>query len=269
MTQSRNPPAWRGAFLRALARTGSVAAAAEACGIDRTSAYQLRKRNPAFAQSWARAVESAQHSLSPGDPKGGGSQRGDVPGTSAPSPETPASAGAPARGKVRRPLLRPHETIRASKTGKLCIMRTGPGRWNAKAEALFLAELAETANVKAAARAAGVSTQAAYARRKLWPAFAEQWRAAVAECGANLETLVVCAATTTLDPEPLPERAPDAERMSMDQALKVWLALNARDHAPGRRRLGGPMRREPDIEEVRQEILRKVAAIRRAKAMRG
>ena len=258
MTNHRTPPAWRRAFLRELARGGSVTRAAEACGICKTTPYQLRKTNAAFAASWTRALERARDRLSP-------REDGALPPDGAFSMEVPASAGT--REARLRPILRPNETIRSSKTGKCCIMKTGPGRWNAKAEAAFLAELTASANVKAAARAAGVSTVAVYNRRKLWPAFKAEWDAAVAEGFARIETLVVCAATTTLDPEPLPPRAwecgLEAERMTMDQALKVWLAHNARNQAGTKRRLGGPPRREPDIEEVRQEILRKVAAIKR------
>lgn len=263
MTKSRTPPAWRRAFLRELSRSGSVAGAAERCGIDRTSAYQLRNRNAAFAASWQRAVERARERLS---------------ATSAHPEETPpfvsSEVETPVRGlsttleangcggaSPKRPILRPDETVRASKSGRVCIARVGPGRWSAKGEAAFLAELTASANVRAAARAAGVSAQAAYNRRKLWPAFKAEWDLAVAEGHARIETLLVCAATTTLDPEPLPERAWDAPQMSMDQALKLHLAHRAAEQ--GARR-GGPPRREPDIEEVRAEILRKVAAMERA-----
>lgn len=255
MTTHTKPPAWRGAFLRALARSGSVASAAEECGIDRTSAYQLRKRNAAFAASWDRALTRARESLSP-------RANGNLPHGSALPTETPACAGDQRRAGARA-VLRPNETIRSSRTGKTCIMRVGPGRWSAAKEAVFLAELTATANVKAAARAAGVSTTVVYNRRKLWPAFSEQWRAAIAEGHARIETLLVCAATNTLDPEPAPMRICEGPEMSVEQALKLHLAHLALKQG-GKRRLGGPPRREPDIEEVRQEILRKVAAMERA-----
>ena len=60
MPKPRTAPAWRRAFLRELARTGSVAAAAAKVGIDRSSAYQARKRNPAFLLSWDRAQEARE-----------------------------------------------------------------------------------------------------------------------------------------------------------------------------------------------------------------
>lgn len=235
MTKARTPPAWRRPFLRELARSGSVRLAAEACGLDRTYPYQLRKRNAAFSASWERALARAREGLA-------------------------ADAGAV---PAQRPILRSNQMIRSSKTGKCCIMQAGLGRWSAAKEAVFLAELTATANVKAAARAAGVSTVVVYNRRKLWPAFAAQWHAAITEGHARIETLLVCAATNTLDPEPLPERAWEGPDMSVEQALKLHLAHLPPKHG-GIRRLGGPPRREPDIEEVRHEILRKVAAMERA-----
>jgi hypothetical protein len=166
--------------------------------------------------------------------------------------------------KAKRPLLRADEIVRDSKTGHPKIVRVKQGRWSAKVEAAFLAELTATANVSAAARAAGVTLPCVYMRRKRYPAFKAEWDAAVAEGFARIETLVVCAATTTLDPEPLPERAWEEPRMTMDQALKVWVTHRAGGPGARKQRLGGMPRREPDIEEVRQEILRKVAAMERA-----
>src|SRR5688572_14333359 len=69
MARSNMPPVWRRAFLRELARTGSVKLAADKCGIDRTSAYQLRKTNPAFAASWDRALATARARLEPLTPR--------------------------------------------------------------------------------------------------------------------------------------------------------------------------------------------------------
>src|SRR5690606_34104388 len=63
MAGKKTAPAWRRVFLRELARGGSVALAARACGIDRSSAYQARRRNAAFAASWERALERARARL--------------------------------------------------------------------------------------------------------------------------------------------------------------------------------------------------------------
>ena len=276
MANTKTPPAWRRAFLRELARSGNVASAARACNLDPTFPYQSRRRNPAFAASWERALAKAREGLA----QAGGSlpQRGASPkeapacptGSLSRAAGLPASRGAGEQGKEarrRKLILRPNETVRSSKVGQPKIVRVKQGRWSAKVEAAFLAELTATANVNAAARAAGVTPQCVYMRRKLWPAFAAEWAAAVAEGWARIETLVVCAATTSLNPEPLPERAWEAPRMSMELAVKIWLTHRAGGPGARKQRLGGMPRREPDIEEVRQEILRKVAAMERAEGL--
>ena len=54
-------------------------------------------------------------------------------------------------------------------------MATGAGRWNESVEEAFFTRLAETGNVREAARAIGMSTTALYNRRKIWPAFDKCW----------------------------------------------------------------------------------------------
>jgi hypothetical protein len=248
MAAPSTAPAWRRAFLRELARTGSVKLAEEKCGICRTSAYQARRKNPAFAASWDRALASARERLSP---RAGG----DLGQQGATRPEAPARAGAPR--------LRDDEFVRASKTGKPCVARAGPGRWSRAAERTFLAQLAATANVKAAARAAGVSAEAVYARRKKWPAFAAAWAEAKAQGYEQLELSLIHAATATLDPEPEIATA-EAPVMSVAEALALLKLHRASQHG-GKPQRYGWRQQEPDIEEVRAEILRKVAAMERAR----
>src|SRR6516162_10423180 len=50
-------------FLKALADTGIVSAAAEMAGTSRTRVYELRKRDPAFAAGWEEAEERAADAL--------------------------------------------------------------------------------------------------------------------------------------------------------------------------------------------------------------
>ncbi len=162
------------------------------------------------------------------------------------------------------PRLRDHETIRASRSGRPCVVRAGPGRWSVKAERAFLAELTATANVAAAARAAGVSATAAYNRRRLWPAFAAAWKDALAEGYVRIETLLIHAATATLDPEPTPETASETPPMTVDQAMNLF-KLHRAGQQGGKPQRYAWRRQEPDIEYVRAEILRKVAAMERAR----
>ena len=199
MAAPSTPPEWRRAFLRELARGSSATAAARAVGIDRTTAYQARKVNPAFAASWQRALDAARER---------------------PAGERPRlSAGPPREERIVRP----------SKSGRPCVVRAGPGRWSASVERLFLTELTATANVRAAARAAGVSKVAAYNRRKNWPAFAAQWDEALEEGYVRLETLLVYAATATLDPEPV-EDVGEPPPMTVSEAMNLLKLHRARQH---------------------------------------
>jgi len=270
MQRSNTAPAWRRAFLRELARSGSVASAADACGIDRSSAYQLRNRNAAFAASWERAQGAARARLLEGDRSpsrlreglGVGAAESDACGLAHPRPLPQAGGG------NKRPKLRPNETVRASKDGRPCIARLGPGRWSAKVERAFLDELTASANVKAAARAAGVSAQAAYARRGKWPAFAAEWQAALAEGYARIETLLICAATTTLDPEPVPEEAREGPEMSVEQAMNLF-KLHRASVQGGKPQRYDWRQQAADVEDVRAEILRKIAAMERVRGRQG
>ena len=290
MATSKRAPAWRRVFLRELARGGSVALAAEACGIDRSSAYQARKRNAAFAASWERALETARARLgaevagAAGSPSrlregSGVGADGDEGGLRAhpqplglrPVSDSPQAGG---EGKRARPILRANEVIRSSKKGRVCIARAGEGRWSAKSERLFLEELTASANVRAAAQAAGVSTVTVYNRRKLWPEFAAQWEEAKAQGYARLEMLLIQAATATLDPEPVLRQAEDERQdanampeMSVEQALNLF-RLHRASQQGGKPQRYGWRRREPDIEEVRAEILRRVAAMEKARDSR-
>ena len=61
-------------------------------------------------------------------------------------------------------------------------------RLNARTRRLFLNHLAETANVAASARAAGVGSSAVYAERRQSAGFRDDWARALGEGYARLET---------------------------------------------------------------------------------
>jgi len=301
MARSQAAPRWRRVFLRELARSGNVAGAAEKAGIDRSTAYQLRRWNAAFAASWERAVERAREGLvacsqahpqplpqAGGElkaraslPQAGGELKartslpqpgGELKGRTVPLPLAGGVRGG--RGKLR---LRDDECVRASKAGRPCVVRAGPGRWSVGAERAFLEVLTATANVTAAARAAGVSTVAAYNRRKRWPGFAAAWDEAIAEGYVRLETLLIGAATATLEPVPGPSSLRQAQdergafegryempEMTVAQAMNL-VQLHRASQRGGREQRYGWRRQLPDIEEVRAEVARRLAALRRAR----
>lgn len=170
--------------------------------------------------------------------------------------------------------LRGDEVLRSSKSGRVCIARAGQGRWSAQSERTFLEELTATANVRAAARAAGVSTVAVYNRRKQWPEFAAHWDAAKAQGYARIEMLLIQAATATLDPQAVLEQAEDERYdacarpdMTVEQAMKLF-GLHRASQQDGKPQRYGWRRRDADIEDVRAEILRRLTAIEKARGSR-
>lgn len=65
------------------------------------------------------------------------------------------------------------------------------GGWTAARRTAFLNELAQSANVRAAVRAAGLSEAAAYKLRKREPGFALAWAEALSDGYAKLELLML------------------------------------------------------------------------------
>jgi len=231
----RKEAAWRAGFLAALARGGSVVGAARAVGVDKTTAYQARGRDAGFAARWAAAVAEGRSRL----------VRGETP-----------------------PLAR-DEIVRSSRHGRPCVMRVGPGRWSAVKEAVFLAALEEGANVARAAAAAGISTTALYLRRRREPAFCEAWAAAVRGGYLDVEALAIENAKAVLSGAPAPSGSGRLTgEMSVADAINI-LKLHRASVKGGAPQRYGWRAQEPDIEEVRAEILRKVAAMERAERRRG
>lgn len=73
---------------------------------------------------------------------------------------------------------------------------TGNSRLNAAARKRFLDHLAQTANVAASARNAGISGDAAYAERRRLPDFRGEWAEALTEGYVRLETDLLAEALT-------------------------------------------------------------------------
>jgi len=71
------------------------------------------------------------------------------------------------------------------------VRRASPSTWTKAKTALFLATLGETCNVVRAAKAAGVSANYAYRRRKMDAAFRAGWGVAIAEGYAKLELVLL------------------------------------------------------------------------------
>ena len=230
MARKKSAPPWRPAFLRALRRTGNVRAAARGAGVDHSTVYPARKADAGFAGKWAAALEKA---------KAGVKARG------------PLHHAASRRG----PPPRPGEelVLRVSKKHGAQLIKASAGRWSSAKEASFLAGLAHSGCVRAAARACGLSTNALYYRKKHYPDFATRWRTAEAEAAERVPALLTAAAIAALDPEIDESELPP---VSIGEALHI---CKMKGFGVGR----GIEPLEP-IEAVRARVLARLDAIEAA-----
>lgn len=158
------------AFLRALRKTGNVRLAAREVGVKYGTIQHRRGRHPGFAQRWDAALVFAQARL-------------DRAGRSGPVASTAANGAGqnPHRTQGGEPVV-----VRR-KDGKLQMRRAQPGKLTKQCEQAFLSALSATANVSLSAAAAGAAEAAFYRRKRNNPAFAREWRLALAEGYERLE----------------------------------------------------------------------------------
>lgn len=153
--------------------------------------------------------------------------------------------------------------IQDDRNGNPQLIRTVQKRWSAKAEAVFLDTLASTCNVKTSVEAAGFSTTTVYYHRRNKPGFAERWQEALQIGVERLEGLALETAERSLRGEPIDPASP-LPRMSVSEAIQV-IQLWRRTVKEGVTRRGGRPRHEPDLDELRAGIVRKLEAIERAR----
>jgi hypothetical protein len=226
---------WQARFLESLARTANVRLAAQEAGVDYSTAYNWRRRDVAFAASWARAVSEGEAAAGGGD----------------------GAACAPASNSAL--------TVWGTGGARPKVTRVKAGRWSPAAERSFLAVLADTCNVTMAARMTGFSTTAVYNRRLNDETFRVRWDAALDAGCARLELLLVERATRALDPDSLP--APSEEKVSISDALAILRQARGgtgAGGAQGRGRGAGQVVRKPpqNPEELRAGIMAKFERVR-------
>ncbi|MBY0391845.1 MAG: hypothetical protein K2Q27_01120 [Novosphingobium sp.] len=129
----------------------------------------------------------------------------------------------------------------------------------------FLAALADTSNVAAAARAASVDVSTAYSRRRLNHEFNREWQVALCEGYDNLEMELLCRLRTG---EVKPATGAKKGVRTFDNATALRLLAAHREMATRER----AQRSHTGAEEIRAAIDRKVDELRRrvmeAKAQR-
>lgn len=138
-----------------------------------------------------------------------------------------------------------------SRTARSGVRKPASPRWTRT----FLAALADTSNVAAAARKAKVSTSVVYDRRRHDNEFSRQWQVALCEGYDNLEMELLHRLRTG---EVKPAAGAKRSGRSFDNAIAFRLLLAHKESATRTR----AMRENVSAAQVRAAIDRKVAEIR-------
>jgi hypothetical protein len=234
----------REAFLAALRETGNRTIAAERAKVSQSWVQLHRSSDPEFRRACEEAIEEAKAGLRQVQAERGvGCGWGFLDGEELVVKGT-GGAGGGKRVQIARARLR---------------------QWTPRVEERFLAALTATCNVKAACAEVGLTPASAYNHRHRWARFAERWDEAVEIGYDQLEMgLIECAGNMLSGDGPV--EAGPLVGMTVDHAIHLLHMHKHQVHGLGKR--PGLRAREPDIEVVRAEILRKVAAMERADKQR-
>jgi hypothetical protein len=233
MAGKRKAPLWRRVFLRALARTGNISVSAAEAGIEPETVHRHRCKDELFALRCAAAL---------------------------------------AKGKANAE--KPRARRRARGAGELVLRRTAkgarlvratPGRWNARAEDAFFADLAVTGCVQSAVAASGLSVAALYYRRNHYPEFAARWAAVEAVAAARLPALLHAASIASLDPAVEGSGLP---RVNVDQAIRIS-QMKGRANGVGAQGRDWDGKLTASEKELDEEILRKLEVLHQRQIREG
>ena len=133
-------------------------------------------------------------------------------------------------------------------------------RWTKRAEAAFLDELSQTANVSSAARRAEMSSSTCYTRRKSHPMFAAAWAEALAEGYIVLEAELLKRAIAGIE-KPV-WRGGEKVGSVTEYSDAMGMALLKRHSDVRDRAVAVRLTTEQDDEALRAEFLAVLSAIR-------
>ena len=239
---TKRTPRWVVPFLRALERTGEVRTAAIDAGIDHSTAYARRRAHAEFAEAWTAAL--AAHAVRVEEKRA-----------------EELTLAPPPASLVPLPMAGREELI----AGKAQLKRAGHDRWSRRKEKLFFDELAATANVKQAAKAAGVSANAVYQRRIRDPHFKAKWAAVLESGRASIEMHLVEAANRSFEPEEL-DTGDVPPKVSVAEAIRIVQVHGSKkqqEELPDPYAEQAASMTETEVDELRARIVRKLQAMRR------
>ena len=149
------------------------------------------------------------------------------------------------------------------------VRRAGSGRWSKAKEKIFFEELAATSNMRMAAEAAGVSTNAILARRHKSRLFAAKFEAVVQNARALIDVYLAEEAKKAFDPGEV-DNGDVRPKVSIDQAIKISQLNAAR--AKREQSAANPFDEEEgedegydydrDVGDIRERLVRKLQLMR-------
>ena len=245
----------RRAFLTALAQTGNQALSCEKAKVSRSWVTLHRSTEPEFDAACRDAIAEARRSFDRLRTSGEGVRRPEGKWAYLAGEElvVRSTGGAPAA----TPEL-------ARGRGRPQIARARLHGWSPRVEERFLGALTAMCNVKAACAEVGLTPASAYGHRLRWPAFARAWDAAVTLGYDRIECALIEAGCDLFSPEQ-PDDLPPIRGMTFDHAIHL---LHMHKHAArGLGKRPGLPPREVDIEELRAELIRRLAIYQRKAAL--
>jgi hypothetical protein len=139
------------------------------------------------------------------------------------------------------------------------LKRAGHDRWSQAKEKIFFDELAATANVRRAAEAAGVSTNAVYARRMKDRLFKAKWAAVLESGRAAIEMKLVEAANKSFDVDDL-ETGDVEPKVSVAEAIRIVQLHGSKAQQSAIEELEPPAE---EIEAIRERLFKKLERLRK------
>ncbi len=225
-------------FLEVLGQTGNRRAAAEAIGVEPRLMDQRRKYDKVLDRQWEAALEQATRRLS--------------------------GAAGPFDCIGAREL----NVIKRGRGGRLQLVAAGAKRWCKAVDERFFATLGMCGNIAASARAVGFSESCVWQRRRTWPDFARRMEEVLEEAEVRIEFRIASIGngaeagpgTNASHCAPIPFDPDFALRfLKWREEKRSGRGKTRRDHR----------RPEPSIEDVRDEVIGRIRAIRRHRELKG
>lgn len=256
------------AFLAALRETGNQSIAAERAKVSTSWVSLHRQRDAQFRRAYEAAVGEAKSALRDACSACGSASQ---PRSSAASQDGRIWDGRSCKPPAGWGFLDGEELVVRGTGGsgggkRVQIARARLRQWSPRAEERFLATLAATCNVTAACAEVGLTPASAYNHRNRWQRFAERWNEAIEIGYTQLECGLIERAGNLFSGEGPVDIGPIRE-MTADHAIHLLQMHKHQVHRIGKR--PGLRAREPDIEDVRAELMRKAAALKRRRALQG